>query len=157
MREKVEIPEFPGYQIDRSGAVFGKTGKQMKARRLRDGYLYVSIRRNGKAFTRAVHRLVLLSFVGPCPKQNEARNLNSNKADNQLSNLAWGTKKENYFDQVSNGESHRKKGSLLGAVKHPCGRWQATFRKKYLGLFDTPELANQAFMEALEKYKRGEA
>ena len=75
------------------------------------GYLRVKLSRPGKGENYLVHRLVLESFVGPCPDAMECRHLNDIKTDNRLENLAWGTREENCEDLVRNdkrkGQSHR--------------------------------------------------
>lgn len=42
-----------------------------------------------------VHRLVMASFVGPCPDGMEVNHKNGNPSDNRLSNLEYTTPKEN--------------------------------------------------------------
>jgi hypothetical protein len=49
-----------------------------------------------------VHRLVLMSFVGP-PNGLLTRHLNGDPADNRLDNLRWGTAKENSGDALAHG------------------------------------------------------
>lgn len=49
----------------------------------------------GRLFRRAVHILVLETFVGPCPPGHEAAHLNGDRQDNCLGNLAWVTPVEN--------------------------------------------------------------
>ena len=62
-----------------------------------------------------VHRVVLLAFVGPLPDGLVTRHLNDDKADNRLSNLAYGTYSENMLDRVENGIH-------WNAVKSECPR-----------------------------------
>ena len=50
-----------------------------------------------------VHRLVLLAFVGEPPVGHEACHRNDIGTDNRLTNLYWGTRSENAYDQISNG------------------------------------------------------
>lgn len=50
-----------------------------------------------------VHQLVLLAFDRPCPDGMEVRHLDSNPANNALTNLTYGTRKENAQDRVQNG------------------------------------------------------
>ncbi len=49
--------------------------------------------------------LVLLAFEGPAPtkKMNNARHLDDDITNNKLSNLAWGTHKQNVHDAIRNG------------------------------------------------------
>ena len=61
-------------------------------------------RKNGKS----IHEMVLESFVGPKPIKHgtsrfECRHLNGIPTDNNLSNLKWGTCKQNHQDAVRHG------------------------------------------------------
>ena len=67
------------------------------------GYYQVSLSKEGKVKVWSVHRLVMLAFVGELPAGMETRHLNSNKLDNRLENLAYGTKAENMQDAVKVG------------------------------------------------------
>jgi hypothetical protein len=53
-----------------------------------------------------VHRLVLETFVGPCPEGMECRHLDDNPTNNQRSNLAWGTRLQNITDRFRNGKGN---------------------------------------------------
>ncbi len=70
----------------------------------KDGYLYVllydddGIRKQG-----LIHRLILESFVGPCPLGMLTRHLNGKRKDNFLDNLTWGTPLENTQDSIRHG------------------------------------------------------
>lgn len=52
---------------------------------------------------RRVHVLVLEAFVGPRPKGMLSLHGDGNKRNNILSNLRWGTPKENIEDAISHG------------------------------------------------------
>lgn len=56
---------------------------------------YATVRLNGK--TRAVHRLIALSFLGPPPfgPKTEVNHKDGNKHNNALSNLEWCSKSMN--------------------------------------------------------------
>lgn len=70
-----------------------------------------------------VHRLVLETFVGPCPDGTEACHNNGVWADCRLVNLRWDTRKSNHADKL-------KHGTHNGGTRH------------YRALF-TPEQARQ--------------
>lgn len=63
-----------------------------------------------------VHRLVLETFVGFCPKGLECRHLDGNKFNNWLINLAWGTRKENMRDCVRHGTHYLLRPKPKGAA-----------------------------------------
>jgi HNH endonuclease/NUMOD4 motif len=81
----------------------------------KEGYLTVTLRRDGKNFCCKVHRLVLIAFGGPCPAGKEVRHRNGIPNDNRLSNLLWGTRREQFEDQVVHGTDTR--GERNGQAK----------------------------------------
>ena len=83
-----------------------------------NGKLYFIIKIDGKACQ--IGRLILEAFVGPCPEGMECRHLDDNGLNNQLSNLAWGTKKENAADRKRNGHEVRLSGERNGWARFSC-------------------------------------
>lgn len=65
-----------------------------------DGYPMVALSRNGKAKSIRVHILVMLTFVGPCPEGQEVLHKNGIRSDARLSELSYGTRRENMADAV---------------------------------------------------------
>lgn len=84
-----------------------------KRKRTRVSYEAIALRVNNVKKRYNVHRLVLLTFVGPCPKGMEARHLNGVSTDNRLVNLVYGTKKENEEDRKLHGGFSRTYTSPL--------------------------------------------
>lgn len=55
-----------------------------------------------------IHRLVLETFVGSCPKGMSARHFpDRNRSNNRLTNLSWGTLSQNQKDRVVHGTDGR--------------------------------------------------
>jgi hypothetical protein len=77
----------------------------------RQGYERVSLRLKRRQRHRFVQHLVLEAFVGPRPPGMECRHLDGAPGNNQLSNLAWGTKQANMADQ-------RRHGTLAAGSRH---------------------------------------
>ena len=100
------------YEVSDRGRVIRTDTRRAVTRRGARGYVKANLRKEGIVKDRVVHRLVLAAFVGPCPDGMECRHLNGIRDDNQLANLAWGTRKENMADKVGHGTSNR--GSLNG-------------------------------------------
>jgi hypothetical protein len=108
---------FPGYAVGSDGTVWtckakggndrspGKRGpwRPMK-RHLMKGYYRVNLDRDGKTYSRLVHRLVLEAFVGPRPAGMEARHFpDQAKTNCCLDNLSWDTHTENMRDKKRKG------------------------------------------------------
>lgn len=81
------------------------------------GYETVLLCRYGTHNHRAVHWLVLETFVGPRPEGYNGCHNNGVKTDNYLSNLRWDTPVGNMADKVKHGTVWRAKGSLNGYSK----------------------------------------
>lgn len=115
-----------GYIISPAGKVT-RRGNVLTCSKRSDGYISVKLYKgNGTYTTQWIHRLVLESFVGPCPPGMECRHLNGNPSDNRLINLAWGTKEENAHDKVLHGTvnapvNNRSRSALKSPAGAPLG------------------------------------
>lgn len=92
------------------GAVIGRILKSHP--NVRNGYYSVQL---GRGIRRKIHTLVLETFIGFRPKGKCARHLDSEKSNNKLNNLRWGTYAENYLDRLAFDGGNR--GSLHGMSK----------------------------------------
>jgi hypothetical protein len=105
-----QIPGFPGYLADRSGAIYSVIRRYSALKQLsievdNKGYPCVRLStRPGKSKHMRVHKLILETFVGKCPPGLMARHLDDDKMNSALTNLCWGTSKENGADAVRNGK-----------------------------------------------------
>lgn len=117
-----DIPGWPGYRVGDDGSIWYawrtcRSGRKLtyrwklmkqgvhKKRTAGRSYRYVNLTpiEGGSYKTFRVHRLVLETFVGPCPEGMECRHLDGNPSNNLLDNLAWGTREENIEDNRQNG------------------------------------------------------
>ena len=122
MDEWADIPDFPGYQINKIGQV--KRLARTVFRRMRldgqpdllpipevilkgtvtpAGYIKYCINERGHVRMIAAHRAVLLAFVGPCPDGMDACHNNGISTDNRLENLRWDTRRSNTIDKIDHG------------------------------------------------------
>lgn len=120
------IPDLTGYLADTEGTIWtlwegkgrgrriGPTPRRLATRINKGGYVAVYIGVRSVRKWRLVHRLILLTFRGPCPTGMECRHLNDIHTDNRLENLAWGTKLQNAADKRANGRMAHTKGSRNG-------------------------------------------
>ena len=68
------------------------------------GYYVVRlVDKYGKAKNIKLHRLLMLSFVGPDPERPIVNHINGNKLDLDLSNLEWSTSRENNIHAIRTG------------------------------------------------------
>ena len=121
------IPDFPGYEVSNCGQVrsywrLGGAGggirlanipqKILRPRISHRGYCMVDLCKNGKRYFCSVHRLVLITFVGPCPPGFEACHNDGKRQHNVVSNLRWDSYTNNRLDM-------RKHGTHLFGDKKP--------------------------------------
>lgn len=98
----------------------GRGTKPTTYRRLKpypnnSGHLLVTVRHEGRKSKFLVHRLVLETFVGPCPENMEGRHVvDYDPTNNCLDNLAWGTRKQNSRDTLLHGR--RPRGNTHGSA-----------------------------------------
>lgn len=114
-----DVPGIPGYRVGDDGSVWsclklqgrrratiGDVWRQLSPGRNADGHLSVNLR--GKQIF--VHRVVLMSFVGPCPSGYEGCHNDGNPSNNRLSNLRWDTRASNIADAINHGVIVRGEG-----------------------------------------------
>jgi hypothetical protein len=113
------IPGYPGYEVSETGLVRTWRKRNARARPPAEprivqwvvgdnGRAQVSLSLDGKVKNRQVHQLVLEAFVGPRPEGCVGRHVvDNNPLNNCLSNLAWGTPKQNQEDRLVHGTDLR--------------------------------------------------
>lgn len=104
-----EVPGWEGlYFVSSLGRVWSKPRFKVRGgfRQLhvnkRTGYISVGL---GGYYSKsyAVHQLVTLAFLGPCPPGQEVRHLDGNRQNARLDNLAYSTHAENMTDRRRHG------------------------------------------------------
>lgn len=98
-----DIKDFPNYEVSNMGRVRNKlTGNMIHQQVRKRGYVKVQLWRNGKDYTRDVHRLVAISFLG-YKEGLEVNHIDGDKSNNRINNLEWCTRKENVQHSVKTG------------------------------------------------------
>ena len=105
------------YEVSSMGKVRGKNG-ELRPLRASDGHFQVALYRDKKPNRKLVHRIVLETFIGPCPEGMETCHGDGNPAHNWLSNLRWGTQGDNMRDRVRHG-THHEAIKTLCPKNHP--------------------------------------
>lgn len=103
------IPGSEGYLATRGGKIlstrFGKV-KALKDAPHPKGYRSVALWKDKKQKTFWVHKLVLMAFDRDRLPGEVCLHENDNPADNRLSNIKWGTPKENTEQMIRRGREN---------------------------------------------------
>lgn len=123
-------------------------GKEIKKRTR--GYVIVTVSVGGVTRYMQGHRVAWALMTGEWPS-HEVDHINSNRSDNRWQNIRAATHAEN---QRNKGASCRNKSGVKGVHKHTQNStWIAQIkgpgqRTKYLGSFQTIEMAAEAYRKA---------
>lgn len=118
------VPGFKAYAVSNRGRIkriapasinaksgragHAKVGRILKQRPTNWGYKSIWLHMEGKGFSRLVHVLVALAFIGPKPTpRHEVAHWNNRPADNRSKNLRWATSKQNCADKERHGTQPR--------------------------------------------------
>lgn len=123
-----DVEGFPGYRVGNDGTVWscrspsGKGNKTWPWRLKKPnittklGHCRVDFfKGKDERFIKYVHRLVLETFIGPCPDGMEACHNDGNPRNNRLDNLRWDTPSSNMQDKKKHGTNNH--GERHGAAK----------------------------------------
>lgn len=113
-----------------------------------EGYVIIRVDR----IEHRAHRLAFLFMTGETPAIID--HINGNRADNRFSNLRAATPLINSINckmRKTNTSGHKGVSFFKAS-----GRWQASIRvnrkRLHLGLFETPELAGEAYRAAAKQH-----
>ena len=101
------VPNWPKYEVNELGEV-RRSGHILKPVLVQSGSSNYKVMQVTLVDTAArrwdakVAHIVLITFIGPKPEGKIARHLDDNQANNKLTNLCWGTHKENSADRIRN-------------------------------------------------------
>lgn len=112
------VPDWEDlYEVSNFGDVRNKKMEILKPATNR-GYRHVALCRNGFNKTSYLHRVVLEAFCGPPPFEGaECCHNNGNRGDNKLTNLRWGSRKENCEDRARHGTEPFGTGRVISKLK----------------------------------------
>jgi NUMOD4 motif/HNH endonuclease len=119
------VPDWPGYQVSDKGRVRsvdrtlpdGRMAGGVILARSRHRYPQVTLSDGWRTRRVAVHKLVKLAFTGPS-RGRQVRHLDDNPQNCHLSNLKYGTRKQNEQDKKRNqGKREREKERGRGRGK----------------------------------------
>lgn len=152
------------YKVTSCGKIWSCiTNRWLKYSKKRNGYLSVTLVKNGIKSYFLVHRLVAIAFIGLNVDKKYINHKNGVKHDNRVENIEWVTPSENNTHALKNKLSRPPRGvkrkdntsGFVGVVKNNKN-WQAQIlvdgKHKYLGTFKTKVEAAKAYDIASVKY-----
>lgn len=119
------------------------------------GYKSMQVALNDKDWI--AHRIAFAIYHGREPKE-QIDHLNRDSLDNRICNLREASDVLNQWNQIKPQKNSNSGYRGVGWHKR-TQKWQARIgingTRKHLGLFDTPEQAHAAYLQAKEKYHQG--
>tara|TARA_R110000868_G_C10561596_1_gene736940 strand:+ start:130 stop:648 length:519 start_codon:yes stop_codon:yes gene_type:complete len=128
-----EIKDFPGYFVTEDGKVCSawkrrftrrccksyldyNNLRQLKPILTHKGYYAVRFKKNGKQYTKTIHRLVAETYISNPNNLPQVNHIDENKINNFISNLEWCTNHQNAIhskcryewkvENITTGEIH---------------------------------------------------
>ena len=105
-----------------------RTGKILRSKELRGGYVVDILCDNNRRKTVRRHRLVAEAFIPNPDNKPEINHKNGNKADNAISNLEWATHRENTDHSWATGLTKLPTPTEKSVSQYFEGKWIATYR-----------------------------
>jgi hypothetical protein len=103
------VAGFDLYEVSPAGEVRNrKRGSLLSPGHSSNGYLLVSLYRNGQRFQRTMHSLVAAAYVAGHFEGAVVRHRNNETHDNRAENLLWGTQSDNEQGKVASGRHPQK-------------------------------------------------
>ena len=104
-----------------------------------------------------VHRIVALSFLGPCPSGMEVSHLNGDHLDNRLDNLKYETSKQNHARKEEHGTLLR--GETHGSARLTAKQALQIYALAWAGELTQPEIAERFGVDRtlVSRIKHGKA
>lgn len=119
-----DIPGYEGlYAATSCGKIWSyKSEKFLKPRNHQDGYLLITLSKQGKATTYVVHRLIAQTYIPNPENKPQVNHKDENKQNNCVNNLEWVTISEN----VNYGTRSSRAGKTIGKPVY-CVELDKTF------------------------------
>lgn len=114
------IKDHEDYIVSSSGRILSYkkgTWNELKPQKDTDGYLQVVLSENGKRNYKFVHRLVAESFLYRPKGCTEVNHIDGCKANNDISNLEWTTRKDNMLHAHDMNLVQTRKPILVTNIK----------------------------------------
>ena len=170
MEEWKDIKGFEGiYQVSNKGRVrtfrtkdgwvgfkITDTPKVMSTISHGNGYVYVTLVKDGKHYNKYVHRLVAESFIGDISKGMVVNHLDYDRSKNCADNLEIITQKENtLYSKAKMSKPKTRNDNSYIRLRENVNMYEVTVNRQYLGIYRTLEEARSvrdAYIKEINYY-----
>lgn len=115
---KGHIEGYENYIALSDGQIFSiRSNKMLKQTETKDGYLKVSLFKNGKGCTKKTHSFIAKTLIPNPDNKPQINHKNGDKQDNRIENLEWVTQQENMDHAVATGLVSSEKAKAGYQVK----------------------------------------
>lgn len=111
---KEAVSGWPGYFVTDGGIVTGPRGKVLRLNPCIHNRVTLYGRNPPRRQSISPGRLVLETFIGPCPDGKECCHRDDDTTNNHISNVYWGTYSENMMDREINDKANHQVGEDHG-------------------------------------------
>lgn len=139
MEEEVwkDIPEYEGLYMVSNYAKIKRFNRDKRRKPFKilnppkdkNGYSYVNLSKNCKIKSFRVYKLVMETFVGPCPKGMEICHNDGDPGNSFFGNLRYDTHKNNMIDSMNHGtraKGHKHGMAILNEKQVRIIKWLLT-------------------------------
>jgi hypothetical protein len=123
-----------GYRVNDAGQSLNPSGEGVGWVDPKYGYIYITIKFNGRSTHFSAHRLAAFQRFGDALFQDgiEVRHLNGVEGDNSIENIALGTKSQNMMDKEP---AVRKRAATTASHSfHDQSRWEEIDKARQSGM-----------------------
>jgi len=120
------------------------------------GYKRINLRKDGKAKTYLIHRLIAIHFIPNPNNFPEVDHIYQEKYDNSISNLRWCSSSTNMRNRTQKRTNDLPRGVTITSSGKYIARIRINYKTKYLGCYKTKEEASSIYEEALSEQMHNE-
>lgn len=149
-------PSNHNYEVSSNGRVRNiSTGRELIANGDGNGYLQVAIYTDRKRKTIKVHKMVAQTFIVQFDSEaNQVNHIDSDKTNNDVSNLEWVTSRENRSHYMMSQKKNQSSQYIGVTWYQRYNKWKSSITVKgktvHLGYFDTEEEGRDAYQRYIE-------
>jgi hypothetical protein len=144
--EKIQLAIDKGVTYDKNtGRIYGVSGIELKPNK--NGYVNIPLNHNNKKFTLKGHQFVF--YLEHHKIVDYIDHIDGNPSNNHISNLRSVTHQQNHFNETKSiGYTYEPSRNKYKTQIYLNGK------NIYLGRFNTPEEARQAYLDAKKIYHK---